>query len=499
MLLRRPLYALIALAAISTRLLGQEPQEAAPYAGQEMAAGSGVMERPILAAETSAPTNGGEEAYVDQAAQQPAAPPPVIDPFEERFKAIEKRLADADAAKAKLPSVTVSGVFQADGVAFSQDQQSRAAYGLIENGGDFRRARLGAKSAVTDNMNAFMQMDFAFFGKPTFTDVWVETTNIPVLGNVRVGQWKQPFGLEVVSSFRYTTMMERSSTFQAFTPFRHLGIGFYDHAEDLNTTWAMSYFRTGQDQFGSSLSTNGGNGLAGRVTHLLWYDEECNGDSYLHLGGGYYLNSPPRDAVRFRSVPELFVGEFAPQPGTGGTSGQLLPGIFLGTPFFVDTNPLLNVDHVHTFGTEALWVAGRLSVQAEGMAAVVDQRFAPTAALYGGYVTFGYFLTGEHRPYDRKAGAIDRVMPFNSFKRGGGYGAWELTSRLSYIDLTNGNINGGDMENLTSGINWYINPYCKCVFNHVYSWTQAGIAPNAAAAGFNTQTHIFGVRAQVDF
>lgn len=429
---------------------------------------------------------------------QQEEPPAVIDPFEERFQAIEKRLAEADAAKKKLPAITVSGVFQADGVVFNQNQLSRDTYGLIENGADFRRARLGARATVTENMNAFMQMDFAFFGRPTFTDLWVETTDIPVLGNVRIGQWKQPFGLEVVSSFRYTTMMERSSTFQAFTPFRHIGVGFYDHTEDLYTTWAMSLIRTGQDQFGSSLSTNGGNGLVGRMTHLLWYDEDCH-DNYLHLGGGYYLNSPPRDTVRFRSVPELFVGEFAPLAGTGGTSGQLLPGVFNGTPFFVDTNNILNVEHVHTFGTEALWVAGPLSVQAEGMAAIVDQIALPNQTLYGGYVTLGYFLTGEHRPYDRKAGAIDRVIPFNNFQRGAGYGAWELTTRLSYIDLTNGNINGGDMENLTTGLNWYINPYCKCVFNHIVSWTQAGVAPNPNFAGVNTQTHIFGARCQVDF
>jgi phosphate-selective porin OprO and OprP len=431
-------------------------------------------------------------------AGQEAGPPPVIDPFEQRFQAIEKRLAASDAAKAKLPAVSVSGVFQADGVVFNQNQLSQATYGLIENGADFRRARLGAKATVTENMNAFMQMDFAFFGRPTFTDLWVETTDIPVLGNVRVGQWKQPFGLEVVSSFRYTTMMERSSTFTAFTPFRHIGVGFYDHTEELDTTWALSYFRTGQDQFGNSLSTNGGNGLAGRLTRLLWYDEDCH-DNYLHVGGGYYLNSPPRDIVRFRSIPEMFVGEFAPLAGTGGGTGQLLPSLFNGTPFFVDTNNITDVDHVHTFGTEALWVAGPLSIQAEAMAAIVDQTALPTRTLHGGYLTLGYFLTGEHRPYDRKAGAIDRVVPFNNFQRGAGYGAWELTTRWSYIDLTDGNINGGDMENLTTGLNWYINPYCKCVFNHVLSWTQAGVAPNPNFAGVNTQTHIFGVRCQVDF
>ncbi|OYW18376.1 MAG: hypothetical protein B7Z55_10745, partial [Planctomycetales bacterium 12-60-4] len=182
----------------------------------------------------------------------------------EKIKTLEEANKRQDAAKSKLPSVTINGVFQADAAAFGQDDDSRDAYGRVEGGGDFRRARLSAKGAVTDRMDCFMQMDVAFFGRPTFTDLWVDFKDAGPLGTVRVGQWKQPFSLEVVSSFRYTTFMERAGTFQAFTPFRHLWIGFYDNSDDLNWTWAASYFRTGQDQFGGSLSTDGGNGLAGR-------------------------------------------------------------------------------------------------------------------------------------------------------------------------------------------------------------------------------------------
>ena len=84
-----------------------------------------------------------------------------------------------------------------------------------------------------------MQFDFAFFGRPTFTDVWTEVTHVPVLGNVRVGQWKQPFGLESVTSVRYQTFMERSLLFQAFDPFRHIGAGFYNSSEDANLLKAI--------------------------------------------------------------------------------------------------------------------------------------------------------------------------------------------------------------------------------------------------------------------
>ena len=427
----------------------------------------------------------------------PVVPLPTTSPaVNDRLSRIEKRLDDADAAKSKLPAVTVSGVFQADAVWFNQSDASRDQYGSIENGADFRRARLGARAKVTDSMNAFMQMDFGFFGRPTFTDLWVEQTKVPLLGNVRVGQWKQPFGLETVSSFRYTTFMERSSLFQPFTPFRHLGVGFYDHTEDLNTTWAASYFRTGQDQFGSSLSTNGGNGVSGRLTHLLWYCGE-KGEDYLHVGTGYYMNSPPRDTARFRSIPEIFVGEFA--PGGVGTSGQAVPGVLNGTPFFVDTGNVTGVSNIQTLGLEGLWVRGPLSVQSETMAAIVNVP-GPRSLLRGSYAQVGYFLTGEHRPYDRVAGAVDRVMPFNSVGQGG-RGAWEVALRYSYIDLTDEAIQGGTMDNWTTGLNWYINPYCKWVFNYIHSNSQGRdyfpvTDPNSS---LSSSTNVYATRVQIDF
>ncbi|MCC6507875.1 MAG: porin, partial [Pirellulaceae bacterium] len=365
-----------------------------------------------------------------------------------------------------------------------------------ESGAEFRRARLGAQAKVTDSMNAFMQMDFGFFGRPTFTDVWVEQTNVPMLGTVRAGQWKQPFSLEVVSSFRYTTFMERSSMFQPFTPFRHLGVGFYNHSDDLDTTWAASIFRTGQDQFGNSLSTNGGNGAAARLTRLLWHCG-AHGEDYMHVGGGYFLNSPPRDTARFRSIPEIFVGEFA--PGAVGTSGQAVPGAQNGTPFFVDSGQLSSISNIQTFGLESLWVRGPFSFQSETMAAAVNQP-GRNALLRGTYAQVGYFLTGEHRPYDRKAGAIDRVMPFHSVGQGG-RGAWEVAARYSTIDLSDEAIVGGDLTNWTVGLNWYINPYCKWVFNCIRANAEGPDRFPSTIPGTNisSSTNIYATRVQIDF
>jgi len=416
-----------------------------------------------------------------------------------------KKLLDAKksaAEKFKYPNVALSGFFQADSVSFNQPESSRDAYGIIESGAAFRRARLGAKGAVTDRMDYFLQLDFGFFGRPTFTDLWADFKEVGPLGTVRVGQWKQPFGLEVVSSIRYTTFMERSSLFQRFTPFRHIGVGFYNNSEDLNWTWAASYFRTGQDQFGGSLSTDGGNGAAGRLTHLLWH-EGPKGEDYLHLGAGYFLNAPPNESVRFRSVPEIFVGEFVVPAGTpNGTSGQPVPSVANGTPFFVDTGTISS-SLTQTFGLESMWVRGPLSWQSEAMGCFVDSTAAENAFLNGAYSQIGFFLTGEHRPYDRKAGAIDRVLPFHSVSKScGGWGAWEVAGRWSYLDLTDQQIQGGMMQNMTTGLNWYVNPNCKCVFNYIHSWADARPTRNGNILSNNmisSQTDAYAMRCQLDF
>jgi len=409
---------------------------------------------------------------------------------------------NADAGQKKVPNVSLGGVFQADAVMFNQTAASREAYGRIESGSDFRRARLSAKGAVSDRMDYFLQLDFGFFGRPTFTDVWVDFKEVGPLGTVRVGQWKQPFSLEVVSSFRYTTFMERSSLFQAFTPFRHMGVGFYDHSEDENWTWGASYLRTGQDQFGGSLSTDGGNGLAGRLTHLAWYGGP-KGEDYLHWGFAYFLKAPPNDRVRFRSIPEIFVGEFVVPTGAPiGTSGQPVPDVANGTPFFIDTGVLADTALTQTIGLEKLWVRGPWSWQSELMGCFAEAD-SGNAFLNGAYSQIGVFLTGEHRPYDRKNGAIDRVIPCHSVtKSRDGHGAWEIAARWSYLDLTDQLVQGGSMQNLTFGLNWYVNPNCKCVFNYIHVWADARPIRNGTILGNNfisSQTDAFGLRCQVDF
>lgn len=170
-----------------------------------------------------------------------------------------------------------------------------------------------------------------------------------------------------------------------------------------------------------------------------------------------------------------------------------------------DVQPVTNLEAIDTaqitLEERIQAVQGPLSVQSEAVVAVVDRTGAmSTLELPGGYFQVGYFLTGEHRPYDRKAGAIDRLKPFEGFfwvctcdgQSAYGMGAWEIAARTSYIDLNDSNVRGGQMTDVTLGVNWFWNPYTKLAANYIHSFTD-----NPTFG--DTNTSIYAVRAQIDF
>lgn len=396
---------------------------------------------------------GGVEPHALPSMLTPPAPPPPV-----------------------YPTVKVNGFFQADMGYFGQSDENRRQLGDIQDGADFRRFRLSASGAVASNVNYMAQLDFGFFGRPTFTDVWGEVTDVPYLGTVRVGQWKQPFGLEVVTSVRYQTFLERSLLFQTITAFRHIGAGFYNNSEDLNTTWSLSGFRVGNDQFGNDIGDNGGWSTAGRLTHLMYYHGDSQPNSrleYLHLGGAFWLGDPGNDRFRYATIPEAYIGAFGVPAGqVPGTSGVQVPSIANGTPPFVDTGFIPTNTFVH-LGGEALWAHGPWSWQSELQMATVSQIGGPQLNFWGFYSQWMWMLTGESRPYLRKIGAMDRIVPFRPFLRQGdcqtGYGAWELAARVSYLDLDDANIRGGRLTDFTAGLNWYLNGYTKLQLNYIHA------------------------------
>jgi len=366
-------------------------------------------------------------------------------------------LGTDSALRSYQPTIKVAGFFQADAGWFHQDSANQDAVGDIQDGAAFRRARLLAKGDAWDNVGYILEMDFAFPGRPNFMDVWLEIRDLPLLGNLRLGQFRHPIGMDGLTSVTQLTFLERALPF-AFLPFRQIGLTAHDHAADESMTWAISAFRFPTDPFGGNIGDNGGYAMATRVTWLP-IDYGDDGAGVLHLGAAYSFGDPANNRVRYRTQPEFFISE------TGGV--DLVPiGVPSEVPLFVDTGGIA-ANNFNLFGLEAGTAVGSWHLQSELLTMVVNQIGGPTLAFTGMYIQAGYFLTGESRPYKRQGGLFGRPDPQQPFSSAGGCGAWELAARWSHIDLNDENIRGGRLSNLTFGVNWYLNRFTKFQLNYI--------------------------------
>ena len=63
-----------------------------------------------------------------------------------------------------------------------------------------------------------------------------------------------------------------------------------------------------------------------------------------------------------------------------------------------------------------------------------------------------------------------RTAPKHPFSiKNGTWGAWELAARYSYLTLADKGIAGGIVSDVTGGVNWYLYPNLRLMFNYVYS------------------------------
>lgn len=342
----------------------------------------------------------------------------------------------------------------------SADQAVEDRVGPLRDGTEFRRSRFYVSGVVHETVEFKAEYDFAGDGPTRFNDVYVGLTDLPLVGNVRVGHFKEPFSLDFMTSGRHLTFLERS-LLDTFTPARNTGVMLHDALADGRVTWAGGVFKNA-DAFGDGRE-DGGFNYTGRLTGLPWYRED--GARLLHLGVAYSHRNPSGNRVRFSQRPEAHLA-----------------------PRFADTGNI-PAESVELLGIEGAWVEGPFSVQSEMVHSFVNTPGGGDPRFNSFYVQGSYFLTGEHRNYRKSAAAFDRLTPHSSYSgREGGGGAWELAARYSYLDLRDKGFDGGNLEDFSFAINWYLNPVTRVMWNYIYS--------DLERVG---QTNIVEARFQIEF
>jgi len=353
-------------------------------------------------------------------------------------------------------SFELGGRLMIDAVSHQEDQVA------LGDGTELRRARLEAEGVLFSDWGYELGIDFAD-GDADVKDAYIAYRGWwPAM--VKIGQFKEPFSLEEMTSSKYIAFMERALA-NEFAPGRSIGLGFQTRGEG----WTASTGVFG-GAFDDDVDDEGDEGwsLTGRVSYAPWRDDR----RALHLGAALSYRTPDDEhEVKYNSRPESHLTDVK----------------------YLNTGKIDEVDHVSLAGLEAALVQGPFSVQGEYIQSWVDREGDLENYSFNGWYLYGsWFLTGESRIYKAKKGSFGRINPTT------GIGAWELALRYSSLDLTDDSITGGEADQLTLGVNWYVNPHIRFMANYIMVDNDE-LADDDGDVQGDDDPKIFQLRAQLDF
>jgi phosphate-selective porin OprO and OprP len=346
-------------------------------------------------------------------------------------------------------------------------------------------------------------------------------TQLPWFGNIRVGNQQDWISFEHIESARFLDFMERAPIMDAFNGANNNGytpgLSIFNMTPNKKAALAMGVYKNNVYDSGYTYDLGNNNYTYGaRATWTPYYDEPSDGRYMVHLGfGAEYRTMNTEvgaaqngDNVRVRSRGDI-----------RNTSSTLDPNFADTGNFYATSQGLLCPEIMVQLGPlliQAEYEQSYFNQAATSNITTVGSPLAGTklgqAFFQGGYVEALYFLTGENRQYNRQSGVFNRVVPFeNAFWTRGarcyGRGAWQVGVRFDWLDLNSGLIQGGNSENATVGLNWFLNPNARFQLNYVCSWFNNTTSPLAGAATtgflagsrFGGDGNINSVGARLDF
>lgn len=326
------------------------------------------------------------------------------------------------------------GRFELDAVNFQNDVADHTG-GIYD-----RRTRFGVEVGYGEHWTATAEVDMVDEDEGQYTDLVLEYNN-QENARLQFGHFKEYFGMERTDSSANALFVERAAM-DIFTPQRNLGVQGVRYGEQGTISLGA---------FTDSLQTNSNKdkfALTSRATYAFPLAER----SLLHIGGsGSYRKM---EQVSFSSAP-------AASAATGIDA--------------VDTGTLYDVDTMLLGALEAGYSWKNTLIRGEYMTADLDRQTAEDATLYGWYAQASWLLTGEDYTYSvAKDAFFQPVKPARPFDlKQGTWGAFELGARYQVLSLSDGSIQGGKMQAVTGGFNWYPNTNWRVTGDVSYVTTDA--------------------------
>ena len=360
-----------------------------------------------------------------------------------QFLGITNPVPLIDVEQVKM-TATFGGRIEVDGTAFLTGGNLTG----FDDGAQLRRALVSMQGDCILLMPVSYRVQLGFRANQFYLDeAYLLSPHISYIGDLQFGFFSPPMGLDLVTSSRDITFMEPAAPLQAIGPPKESGIQIGQPVLNQRATWSLGIFGDAatDSEYGNA-SRNYGSAI-GRLTWLTLDHLDPDhpaANRYLHLGlSGSYQYSVTSD-IRYKSRPESYLA-----------------------PDVIDTGDI-DASGAGTVDAEIAWVNGPFSLQGEFIHSFVQGTNSSLLNFGGFYAQASWYLTGESRPYDPATGAFARLIPRRNFNfgQGGAWGAVELACRISHADLTDGYIHGGRLNLLMAGVNWYLNPHVRWMFNY---------------------------------
>jgi phosphate-selective porin OprO/OprP len=267
--------------------------------------------------------------------------------------------------------------------------------------------------------------------------------DVPAFGGstLSIGKQKEPISMERLMSLVNMPMQERTAAADALLPARNTGLIWSGNALNRDVSWAVSAFKPGLDPDSDIGSGDSPINYVARFTTVP-LESEDSGD-LVHLGLGLRYTDAAA-GLQYISEPEFNL-----------------------SPVFIDTGDI-DADEAYTYNLEASWRRGPLWLMGEYLLQDIQASSLDNPGLSNFYIQAAYTLTGERREYNRRSGVFRPLQVARSVNQFG-WGTWELAARYSRADFSDGELEGGELDIYSLGVNWWLTPAFSFSANYRYS------------------------------
>ncbi len=299
----------------------------------------------------------------------------------------------------------------------------------------------GATHGFDKGFDSTESDDYTLFDLRLDIPLWEKTS-------FSIGKQKEPLSMERLMALGHGPLGERAAVSDALLPSRNVGVVMAGTLLSDRMTLAGGAFNNWLDKDQPNSFSDNATQYVGRITWIPALSD--NESTLLHLGAGV-RHSDSEEGFKTQSGPEF----------------NLAPD-FVATSFF-------EADNTVTYQAEASLRSGPFWLHGEYARTDVEAPAYSDPSIDGYHVTASWIITGEVRPYNKRVG-IFKPIPVARTVEQNGWGAWEVSTRFSTLDLSEApgapdaqGLDAGDMDVWSLGLNWWLTPYFNVNLNYRYA------------------------------